>query len=294
VNVDAATTSRPVLQEESAGTGPQRTGSRGAFLRRHRVRLAVQAATIGVILLSWLLLVPALDVPAYLWPRLPEVADAFRLIFVTIPAEQGVLTPGGGIYDLVQTLTATLVGYGVGAVVALVLALLASEFRILDYVVQPIVSAFQALPKIALAPLFLVWFGLGMLGHIALVVSLVVFPVMLNAYAGLRQVPEDYLELAQTFRTGRLRTLLLVRLPASLPSVFTGLSIGILYAFLAAIVAEFLSGQSGLGAQLVMAQANSNTAGVFAVLAVLGVLGAALNGTVALIGRRVVFWTGKR
>jgi NitT/TauT family transport system permease protein len=263
-------------------------------LGRNWLRWGVQAATVGAIVLLWVLVVPALDVPAYLWPPLPAVVDAFRLTFITIPSEQGLMTPGGGIYDLTQTLTATLIGYGISIVVALVLAVLATEFRVLNYILQPFISALQALPKIALAPLFLVWFGLGMQGHIALVVSVVVFPIMLNAYAGLRFVPDDYLELARTLRTGRLRTLVLVKLPASLPSLFTGLSIGIVYALLSAIVAEFLSGQSGLGAQLVKAQANGDTAGVFAVLVVLGVLGAVLNGIVSLIGRRTVFWAGKR
>ena len=181
-----------------------------------------------------------------------------------------------------------------GSAAGLVLATLASEFRTVDYVVQPFVSALQALPKIALAPLFLVWFGLGTQGHIALVVSLVVFPVLINAYAGLRFVPDDYLELARTLRTGRWRTLVLVKLPASLPSLFTGLSVGIVYALLAAIVAEFLSGQTGLGAELVIAQANSNTAAVFGVLVVLAVLGAVLNGIVGAIGKRAVFWASKR
>jgi NitT/TauT family transport system permease protein len=267
---------------------------RGDLLSRPWVRWSVQAAMAGTIALLWLVLVPVLDVPAYLWPPLPDVVDAFRLTFVTIPSEQGLMTPGGGVYDLVQTLTATLVGYGIGTVVALVLAVLATEFRVLDFVLQPFVSALQALPKIALAPLFLVWFGLGMQGHVALVVSVVVFPIMLNAYAGLRFVPDDYLELARTLRTGRLRTLVLVKLPAALPSLFTGLSIGIIYALLSAIVAEFLVGQDGLGARLVKDQANGDTAGVFAVLVVLAVLGALLNGILSLIGKRAVFWAGKR
>jgi NitT/TauT family transport system permease protein len=266
---------------------------RGRF-RRHWLRWSVQAATVGTVILLWAVVVPAIDVPAYLWPPLPAVVDAFRLTFITIPSDQGLMSPGGGIYDLTQTLTATLIGYGLSIVIALVLAVLATEFRVLDFILQPFISALQALPKIALAPLFLVWFGLGMQGHIALVISVVVFPIMLNAYAGLRFVPDDYLELARTLRTGRLRTLALVKLPAALPSLFTGLSIGIIYALLAAIVAEFLSGQTGLGAQLVRAQANGDTAGVFAVLVVLGVLGAGLNGIVSLIGKRTVFWAAKR
>ncbi|HEY2793620.1 MAG TPA: ABC transporter permease subunit, partial [Micromonosporaceae bacterium] len=95
-------------------------------------------------------------------------------------------------------------------------------------------------------------------------------------------------------RTARWRTLVLVKLPAALPNLFTGLSVGIVYALLAAIVAEFLSGQSGLGAELVLGQSNSNTPQVFAVLVVLGILGALLNGIVGFIGRKVVFWGGKR
>ena len=263
-------------------------------LGRHWLRWSVQAATVAVVILLWVVMVPALHVPAYLWPPLSAVFDAFTIVFITIPSEQGLMTPGGGIYDLTQTLIATMIGYGISIVIALALAVLATEFRVLDFILQPFVSALQALPKIALAPLFLVWFGLGMQGHIALVVSVVVFPIMLNAYAGLRFIPDDYLELARTLRSGRLRTLALVKLPASLPSLFTGLSIGIIYALLAAIVAEFLAGQSGLGAQLVKAQANGDTAGVFAVLVVLAVLGAVLNGIVSLIGKRVVFWAGKR
>jgi NitT/TauT family transport system permease protein len=271
-----------------------RTSSVRTVVRRHRLRWSIQVAGVGAVILLWAILVPALGVPTFLWPRLPDVAQAFTQTFVTLPAQQGLTTPGGGVYDVVQTLTATLAGYAIGSVAAILLAVLASEFRVLDFIIQPFVSALQALPKIALAPLFLVWFGLGTQGHIALVVSLVVFPVMLSAYAGLRFVPDDFVELARTLRTGRARMLVLVKLPASLPSLFTGLSVGIVYALLGAIVAEFLSGQTGLGAELVVAQANSNTAAVFAVLAVLAVLGAALNGAVSIIGRRVVFWAGKR
>jgi NitT/TauT family transport system permease protein len=281
---------------ETPTTEPVRRPARAARSHgpRRGLRVTIQLVAIAVVLLAWWFLIPALDVQSYLFPSLHDVVMAFRLDFITLPHERGFYTQGTGTYDTLQTLYAALSGYAIGAVCAIVLAVFASEFELLDFIIQPFISALQSLPKIALAPLFLVWFGLGMSGHVALVVSLVVFPVMLNAYAGLKFVPEDYLELAKSLRTARWRTLVLVKLPAALPNLFTGLSVGIVYALLAAIVAEFLSGQSGLGAELVLGQSNSNTPQVFAVLVVLGILGALLNGIVGFIGRKVVFWGGKR
>jgi NitT/TauT family transport system permease protein len=257
------------------------------------LRLCIQIGALAAVVLAWLFLIPALDVPSYLWPSLPDVVTALRQTFIELPRQNGWTSTGTGVGDMLSTLYTTLIGYGLGSAIAVVLAVGANEFRILGYIIQPFISALQSLPKIALAPLFLVWFGLGFSGHVALVVSLVIFPVMLNAYDGLRFVPEEYLELAQTARASRWRTLVQIKLPAALPALFTGLSVGIVYALLAAIVAEFLSGQTGLGAELVIDESNSNTPAVFAILVVLGLLGAALNAIVAVLGHRLVFWAGK-
>lgn len=275
------------------GTEESTQRRRLGLVRRIPGKFVVQIGAVVAAILAWLALVPLLNIPHYLWPSLPEVLQALWQSFVVLPATHG-LFEAGALYDTLHTLETAAIGYALGTSIALMLAIAASEFRTFDYVIRPFISAFQALPKIALAPLFMIWFGLGLTSHIALVVSLVIFPVMLNAYAGMKDVSDEHLELAQSLRASRLRTLRLIKLPGALPSIMTGLRIGVVYALLATIVSEFLAGQYGLGAELTLAQSTFDTARTFAILVVLGVLGALLEGTVGWVGGRVVFWSGKR
>ena len=249
-------------------------------------------ALVGCVLILWAL-APRLGVPRYVWPSLDAVVQALKQGFVDMPQRYGIGSPSGLPYHTGVTLAATVLGYLIGVSVAVTLAVVAAEFPVVEGAVRPLLSAFQAVPKIAIAPLFLIWFGFGSVGRVALASTLVFFPVMMNALAGLKFVPPEALDLAEMVKASRWRTLWLIKLPYSLPHLLTGLRLGAVYAFLATISSEFLAGYSGLGAKLVEAQTMMNTSTAVAIVVVLGVFGALFEGTLARLGKSLLFWADR-
>ena len=193
--------------------------------------------------------------------------------------------------DIVVTLNEIVSGFLLGSAVGLVLALLLSQFRVFERIVNPLVVAFQSMPKIGFAPLFVIWFGFESASKIALVTLTVFFPVLVAGLTGFKSVDQERLEVMKSFGASRWRTFTKLTLPGSLPFVFTGLEIALVQAMIATIVSEFIAGTAGLGVLIVQMGQVLNTAGVFAVMIVLGVIGAALVLILAVIRRRLLFWS---
>lgn len=192
--------------------------------------------------------------------------------------------------DLGVTMREVLVGFFLGSAVGFLLALLISEFRPVRTIVYPYVIGLQSVPKTALAPMFLIWFGFGIQSKVALVVSTVFFPVLINTLSGIERTDPDQLDLLRAYCGRRWRIFLRVKLPTALPPLFAGLELGIVLAIIAAVVAEFLGAVGGLGYRILTYNTNLDMAGEFAALAVLSLTGFALHAIVRLVGQRVVFW----
>jgi NitT/TauT family transport system permease protein len=152
------------------------------------------------------------------------------------------------------------------------------------------VVALQTLPKIAIAPLILVWVGLGIESKIIIAALVSFFPMLVNTIVGLKAASADKIELMHALTASRAKTFFLVRLPEALPYIFAGLQIGIVLAVLGAIVGEFVGAKAGLGYLIIQMNYTMDVAGMFAVLVILGVMGVALNVIVTMLRRRIIFW----
>jgi NitT/TauT family transport system permease protein len=258
--------------------------------RRRRAPNAGLLASLGfiVILIVWYASVSLLDVPPYILPTPAAVVRALWSGIAVSPA-----SPLGYYIPLWGTLSNAALGFTIGTGLGLALGSLMAESRIVEKVVMPYAFALQSLPKVAIAPLVVIWFGFGDGSKIAISALLAFFPVLINAFTGLRSVEPEKLDLMRSLSATRLETYRLVKLPHAAPFIFAGLDMAIVYALLGAIVAEFLGAQQGMGVVITQAQAVTDVAGVFAALIILGALGILLHGAVRRVEGRVVHWANR-
>lgn len=194
------------------------------------------------------------------------------------------------VHGFLVTLEEIVLGYIVSALTAFILGTLISQFRLVEATIYPYVVALQTLPKIAIAPLILVWVGLGIESKVIVAALVSFFPMLVNTIVGLKSASADKLELMHALTASRAKTFFLVKLPEALPYIFAGLQIGIVLAVLGAIVGEFVGAKAGLGYLIMQMNYNLDVAGMFAVLVILGVMGVLLNFLITFIRRRVIFW----
>jgi NitT/TauT family transport system permease protein len=150
--------------------------------------------------------------------------------------------------------------------------------------------AFQALPKVALAPLLVIWFGFDIEGKVVITSIITFFPVLINTFAGCRSVDPDRIDLARSCNASRIQILWIIVWPSALPFVFAGLNVASVLAILGAVVGEFVGAQAGLGMLLTSYEQSMQIAPVFAVLLVLGVIGFLFNLALRLVEKRTCFW----
>jgi NitT/TauT family transport system permease protein len=197
---------------------------------------------------------------------------------------------GTFVADIAATLQVVLYGFVIGATGGFILAIAISEFRIARIILYPYLIAFQSIPKVALAPIFLIWFGFGNTSKVVLVVAIVFFPLLINTLSGLGRVDPAQLDLLKAYCGRRWRVFLRVKLPTALPLVFAGLELGVVFAMIAAVVAEFQGAIAGLGYRILYFGTNLDMAGQFATLVVLTTISVTLHRLVKIIGDKVVFW----
>jgi NitT/TauT family transport system permease protein len=189
------------------------------------------------------------------------------------------------------TLYEIVVGFALGSAIGLLLGTLLATVRLVRLTLYPYIIAFQALPKVVLAPLFIVWFGFGPASKIATAMAICFFPVLVNTLVGLQLVEENALKLMRSLRATRWQIFVKLRWPNALPHIFAGLKTSLTFAMIGAIVAEFLTGAAdGLGrlVQIYNMQIQVHMAlAVVVIVSVLGLLGVVLMDA---IDRRVVFW----
>jgi NitT/TauT family transport system permease protein len=244
--------------------------------------VAIKIAQIVAGLVVWHLIIKLFNVD-------PRIVPAPYEVFVSLYAQ----ISSGWMFDaLWLTLQETVIGFVIGSALGIALAVLLSEFRPLRTIFQPYVVALQAVPKVAVAPLFLIWFGFGIESKVALVISIMFFPVLVNTMAGLDSVSEDQLELMRAYRATRWQTLMRLKMYAALPYVFASFEVCLVLSLTAAVIAEMLgSGTTiGLGTLIRIYESRIDTAGIFAVLIVLSVLGVVLHSAVVMTHRYSLSW----
>lgn len=183
-----------------------------------------------------------------------------------------------------------LAGYALAVVVSIPLAALLARFRPLENALYPLLVASQTIPKVAIAPLLVVWFGFGLLPKILIVFLICFFPIVVDALVGFRSVPREVLWLSRSMGASQWKTFTKISIPAALPHIFAGLKVASTLAVVGAVVGEFVAADRGLGYQLIVANGVMDVQLSFSLLIVLSVLGVVLHAALDLLERAALPW----
>jgi NitT/TauT family transport system permease protein len=260
--------------QRSAGTAQRRRSRWRAEFDRYGLPLGLAAA--GIVI--WEVGVRLGNVPAYLLP--PPSA-----IVASLVADWKVIY-----LNIYPTLIAILGGFALSVVIGIPLATLIVFSPLAERVLYPPMIASQAIPKVAIAPLFVVWMGFGVMPKVSIAFLIAFFPVVIDTVIGLRSVQPEMLQLGRSMGGGTLRVFLKLRLPNALPNIFAGLKVAITLAVVGAITGEFVGSQSGLGYLLTSASGQMDTALVFAVLVTISVIATLLFMIIEAVEKLVIPW----
>lgn len=199
-------------------------------------------------------------------------------------------TPGLFLRHLGFTLAMTSLGFVLAVALGVALAVGIVYSPLLERTVYTLLVALNSIPKVALAPLFVIWLGTGTEPKVAIALMLAIFPVVIDTVLGLRSVDPDMLYLARVSRASPWAILFKIRFPCALPSLFAGMKVAISFALVGAIVGEFVAGSQGLGFQILLAQGQFDTVRVFVSLMLLGIVGTILFFLVDFAERLLLPW----
>jgi NitT/TauT family transport system permease protein len=246
--------------------------------RREATDVLYPAVTIGLAVVAWEALRRLSAAPAYALPAPSEV-------LVALVQQWPVL-----LSNAVSTTIAIVAGFLLSVVVGIALAVLISSSSVFEKSLYPLLVGSQAIPKLALAPLFVVWFGFGMLPKVLMTFLIAVFPIVVSTVQGISSVETELEFLARSMGLGQYRTFWMIRLYRALPSIFAGLKVAITLAVVGAVVGEFVGSDRGLGTLLLRAIGVVNTPLLFAGLIVLTILAVVLFGLIELLERFAIPW----
>ena len=221
----------------------------------------------------------------------------FEISTVLLPAPSRIairaygLVVSGEIWPhFMATLTSVLSGFGIGIATGLVAGAAVSLLPIFERLIYPYLVALQSVPKVAIAPLFVLWFGYGIMSKVVITALVCFFPVLVSVIAGFQATDRDQLEMMRSFGASRWQMLRRLRIPAALVLIFAGIEIASVLAVIGAVVGEFVGAQYGLGYLITALNFSLDVPGVFAVLIFLSLIGMSIHGAVRFVGRRLVFW----
>jgi NitT/TauT family transport system permease protein len=231
-------------------------------------------------ILAWELIVRVFEVPTFIFPAPSQVAIALWRGFAS------------GLYQkhLSHTLLETVLGFLLGSALGFSLGTAVALNRYVEYFFYPYIVMFQSLPKVALAPLIVVWFGLGLKSQVINAALVAFFPLLVNTVVGLKSTDEDRMNLMRSLAASEGQIFWMLRLPNALPFVMAGLDVAMIFALIGAIVAEFVGARAGLGMLIQSMNFNMDVSGQFSVLLILSIVGLLLNRCILLIRRRILFW----
>ncbi len=263
-------------------SGPAIASGR-ASVRRFKIPAGDYLVSWGgfvLLLMVWEGAVRVLKVPDFILP--PPSAIFYSLYYG--------LKSGLFVEHFLVTAFQTLVGFCLAAVFGIGLGALVAQFRIVERTVYPWLVALQTLPKIAIAPLIIIWAGYGIQSKIVIVALVSIFPILVNTIVGLKSCDQGKIDLMRSLGATKWETFRLVRLPNALPFIFAGLNVAIVLAILGSIVGEFVGSKAGLGNLILEANFQFNVAQMFAILVILGVFGVVLSMIVRFVQGRLLFW----
>ena len=229
--------------------------------------------------LAWEAIVRALHIASFLLPP-PSAVLAEILARPAIYWSNFLVTLGG-----------TVAGFAIAGVTGVLMGIVLVYSKGLRAVLYPVIVIAQTAPKIAIAPLLIVWLGYGLLPKLVMVVAVAFFPVVMSTLAGLSSVEKDLLDLVRMLRGGTIQQFVKVAFPQAMPFIFSGLKVAVTLAVIGEIVAEFVAGNTGLGNVIVVANSELNVAMSFAALLLLCAMGLGLFGLMGLVERLTVPWS---
>ena len=231
-----------------------------------------------LLVVLWDLTIRVLKIPPY---QIPAPKD----VLVTLWQEWPKL-----LQEAVPTTTATIWGFLLSAAFGIPVAMLIAGSRTVESYIYPLLVFSQSIPKIAIAPLFVVWFGFGMLPKVLSAFLLGFFPVVVSAVQGFKSVEPDMMDLARSMEANRLQIFRMVSLPHAMPAIFAGLKVSITLAVVGAVVGEFVGSNSGIGFVLQRSIGNFELPTMFAALIVLALIGVILFWVLDVIERLAIPW----
>lgn len=257
-----------------------RTSARPGCPGRHALGVVGPiVASLVVFLIAWQAIVIIGNYPKYILPGPQLVAEAFVRAWT-----DGTMWPHAS-----TTLVEVLLGFGIGAGIALVVGVLLARSRLAERLLSPYIVAAQATPILALAPLIALWFGTGILSKLVICSLIVFFPVAVATMVGIRSVDPRLLEMSRAFRASPLQVIARVEVPAALPAILGGMRVGVTLAVIGAIVGEWVGGDTGLGVLINIARGSLfDIPLMFATLLTLALIGVSLYLVMVLVERRLV------
>jgi len=225
-----------------------------------------------------------LGVPHYIVPPVSMVYDEFFFMFETERV----------VFHSFVTLMETMVGFVLGALLGMVVGYALGMSPWAELVFSPYLLALQIAPKVAFAPLFILWFGYTVFPKILVAVLIVFFPIMVNVLGALRAVDQDLINLARSFKSSRVQIFWKIEFPASMPALFSGLRVGATLAVIGVVVGEMVGGNIGLGYLLVFGEGSANTAMVFVSILLLTLIGVLAYVAVIILERKVLHYLPSR
>lgn len=242
-------------------------------------RILLPALTFVVLIGLWRLATIVFDWPPYIVPTplevWNEIVDQRSFLFANFKT----------------TLGEALLGFGLAIAIAIPCAVAISYSRLLELTVYPALVALNAIPKIAVAPLLVIWMGFGIGPKIVMVILICFFPIVLSTATGLKATPSEIAELSRSLSASTLQDFTRFRFPWSLPYVFVGLKVAIALAVIGAVVSEFVGATKGLGYVIVASGQNADTTLAFAAIVLLSLMSILLYYAVALVERILVPWS---
>jgi NitT/TauT family transport system permease protein len=220
------------------------------------------------------------EIPSYLVPRPSEVLTAFI----------GGISSGLYVLNAWYTLVEAMGGFLIAAVLGLLFGAVIAQSQLVERTLYPYLITIQTTPKVAIAPLFVIWFGFGLTSKVIIAATVAFFPILVNVIAGLRSIDKDKVELMRSLNASKWQIFSMAQLPNALPIIFAGLQVAIVFSILGAIVGEFVGSKVGLGNIILQANTNLDAAGVFGALACLSIMGIVLHLFMTWLQRRLVFW----
>ena len=233
---------------------------------------------LGTAALVWEFLTWLFNVPRFL---LPPPSAIFAGIFDNLSLL---------VFHSVYTLEFTLMGFGLAVVLGVVLAVCIVQFKFLEKTLYTLLISLNSIPKVAIAPLFIVWMGTGLEPKVAIAAMIAIFAIVIDMVHGLRSVDPEMIDLGRALRGSGYKIMVKIRFPHALPSLFAGMKVGISLALIGAIVGEFVAAKRGLGYMIMVAQGQFDVVLMFGAFVILAVLGTVLFFLVEAAERLLLPW----